>query len=57
MKVGKWDPGELVNKIKEKHNIDKLIEDKVILKNPEHHFEMIKGESRIKLPKQDDYLS
>ena len=55
-KIGRWNPGDLAKKIKEKHDIDRLIHDKVILKNPAVHFEMIQGQSRLSLPKQDEYL-
>ena len=40
-KIGRWNPGDLAKKIKETHDIERLIHDKVIMKNPALHFEMI----------------
>ena len=50
-KIGKWNPADLANKIREKHNIKKLVENKIIMRNPEHHFEMINSPSKMPMPK------
>ena len=55
-KIGRWNPGDLAKKIKETHDIERLIHDKVIMRNPALHFEMIQSRSRLSLPKQDEYL-
>ena len=55
-KIGRHDPGELAKMIKSKHNIEKLIESKIILADPAMHFEMATGPNAVPQPKQEEYL-
>ena len=55
-KIGRHDPGELAKMIKSKHNIEKLIENKIILADPAMHFEMATGPNALPQPKQEEYL-
>ena len=55
MKVGKYDPGVLAKKIREKHDIEGLIKDKIVESDPHYHFERIQLE-RFQNNKTDEYL-